>query len=73
MTFAANLVEYLMVKSAAEFLGVSPSTLRNRDRAGKLRGYPTTQNFRNLLLSQEILRISRQQDMPSCVRPTRLI
>ena len=35
MTFAANLVEYLMVKSAAEFLGVSPSTLRNRDRAGK--------------------------------------
>ena len=26
MTFAANLVEYLMVKSAAEFLGVSPST-----------------------------------------------
>ena len=31
-----SLDEYLTVKAAAEFLGVSPSTLRNWDRAGKL-------------------------------------
>jgi hypothetical protein len=47
--------------------------VRSAIRQARVRGYPTTQNFRNLLLSQEILRISRQQDMPSCVRPTRLI
>ena len=29
--------DYLTVKQAAEFLGVSPDTLRNWDEAGKLR------------------------------------
>ncbi len=29
--------DYLTVKAAAEFLGVSPETLRNWDDAGKLR------------------------------------
>ena len=32
-----SLDEYLTVKMAAELLGVSPSTLRNWDRAGKLK------------------------------------
>src|SRR5690242_16822964 len=32
-----KLKEYLTVGEAAEFLGVSPWTLRNWDRAGKLR------------------------------------
>ncbi len=32
-----KLKEYLTVCQAAEFLGVSPSTLRNWDRSGKLR------------------------------------
>jgi MerR family transcriptional regulator, copper efflux regulator len=31
-----NLQTYLTVKEAAAFLGVSPSTLRNWDRAGRL-------------------------------------
>ena len=35
-----------------------------------LRGYPVTPNLYNLLLRREIQRILRQQDMPSCVRPT---
>src|SRR5438477_11515842 len=34
---ARTFVEYLTVTQAAEFLGVSPWTLRNWDRAGKLR------------------------------------
>jgi hypothetical protein len=32
-----NFGDYLTVKEAATFLGVSPSTLRNWDRAGKLK------------------------------------
>ena len=32
-----SLAEYLTVGEAAEFLGVSPWTLRNWDRAGKLK------------------------------------
>ena len=36
-TESASLGEYLTVKAAAEFLGVCPSTLRNWDRAGKLK------------------------------------
>lgn len=32
-----RLDEYLTVSQAAEFLGVSPSTLRNWDNAGKVR------------------------------------
>ena len=32
-----NLRNYVTVKGAAAFLGVSPKTLRNWDRAGKLK------------------------------------
>jgi len=32
-----NLKDYLTVGKAAKMLGVSPSTLRNWDRAGKLK------------------------------------
>jgi len=35
-TRSPSVREYLTVKEAAEFLGVSPKTLRNWDRAGKL-------------------------------------
>lgn len=31
-----NLQDYLTIKEAAEFLGVSPNTLRNWERRGKL-------------------------------------
>lgn len=34
---SASLSEYLTVKAAAQFLGVCTSTLRNWDRAGKLK------------------------------------
>lgn len=33
----SRLDDYLTVTAAAEFVGVSPSTLRNWDRQGKLR------------------------------------
>ncbi len=34
-----NLRDYLTIKEAASFLGVSPNTLRNWERAGKIRTY----------------------------------
>ena len=34
-----NLQKYLRIKQAAEFLGVSESTLRNWDRDGKIVAY----------------------------------
>ncbi len=34
-----NLRDYLTIKEAAAFLGVSPNTLRNWERAGKIRTY----------------------------------
>ncbi len=34
-----NLRDYLMIKEAAAFLGVSPNTLRNWERDGKLATY----------------------------------
>jgi DNA (cytosine-5)-methyltransferase 1 len=34
-----NLQKYLRIKQAAEFLGVSESTLRNWDRGGKIVAY----------------------------------
>ena len=37
MPSARSLEKFLTVKAAAAFLGVCPSTLRNWDRAGKLK------------------------------------
>ena len=34
---ASNLRDYLRIKEAAELLGVTPTTLRNWERRGKLR------------------------------------
>ncbi|HEX2909869.1 MAG TPA: helix-turn-helix domain-containing protein [Chloroflexia bacterium] len=31
-----NIQDYLQIKEAAEFLGISPSTLRNWERTGKI-------------------------------------
>ena len=37
MNLAENLRDYLTVSEAADFLGVSAATLRNWDRAGKVK------------------------------------
>lgn len=34
-----NFRDYLLIKDSAEFLGVSPATLRNWERAGKIPAY----------------------------------
>src|SRR5437764_14041729 len=57
---AQRLAEYLTVGEAAEFLGVSPWTLRNWDRAGKL---DTLRNPKNGY------RIYRREDLEALLQP----
>jgi excisionase family DNA binding protein len=52
-----NLADYLTVGEAAEQLGVSRSTLRNWDRAGKLRPYRHPVNGYRLYLRDELERL----------------
>jgi MerR family transcriptional regulator, copper efflux regulator len=54
-----SLDEYLTVKTAAEFLGVSPSTLRNWDRAGKLKPHRHPMNRYRLYRRAELEAVLR--------------
>jgi excisionase family DNA binding protein len=55
-----NLTDYLTVGEAAEQLGVSRSTLRNWDKAGKLRPYRHPVNGYRLYLREELERLLGQ-------------
>ena len=50
----ASLGEYLTIKGAANFLGVSPSTLRNWDRSGKLKTHRNPLNGYRLYKKAEL-------------------
>jgi hypothetical protein len=49
-----RLDNYLTVGEAARFLGVSPATLRNRDKAGKLTPYRHPLNKYRLYLKTDL-------------------
>ena len=51
---ARNLRDYLTVSEAAEYLGVSASTLRNWDRAGKVRATRHPVNGYRLYRKEEL-------------------
>jgi len=55
----ANLKQYLRVGEAAEFLGVSPSTVRNWERSGKLRAHKLPQNGYRLFLKADLEAVLR--------------
>jgi len=55
-----NLADYLTVGEAAEQLGVSRSTLRNWDKAGKLRPYRHPVNGYRLYIRDELERLLGQ-------------
>lgn len=52
-----NLREYVQIKDAAEFLGVSPSTLRNWERAGKIAAYRNPINHYRLFRRPDLERL----------------
>jgi len=60
-----DLSEYLTVGEAAEFLGVSPSTLRNWDRAGKLNPRRHPVNGYRLYVKVELERLLKTIRRPS--------
>lgn len=67
MPTLTSLEEYLTVKAAAAFLGVCPSTLRNWDRAGKLKPHRHPMNRYRLYRRAEleaVLRRAAREDQP---------
>jgi MerR family transcriptional regulator, copper efflux regulator len=54
-----NLRDYLQVKDAAYFLGISPSTLRNWERAGKIAAYRNPVNHYRLFRKSDLERLLR--------------
>jgi len=59
MPQTARLAEFLTVKGAAEYLGVSPSTLRNWDRSGKLKPHRHPMNRYRLYRLAELEAVLR--------------
>lgn len=55
-----RLDEYLTVSQAAEFLGVSPSTLRNWDKAGKVKAGRHPVNGYRLYRREELRKLMEQ-------------
>lgn len=49
-----NIRDYLRVKEAAEYLGVSPSTVRNWERDGKLAAYRNPMNKYRLFRKSDL-------------------
>ena len=49
-----NLQDYLLIKEAAEVLGVSQQTLRNWEKGGKLRVYRNPVNGYRLFLKADL-------------------
>ena len=49
-----NLKDYMTIRAAAEYVGVSPDSLRRWDRAGKLRAYRHPLNRYRLYLKTEL-------------------
>ena len=63
MPSARNLRDYLLIRDAASFLGVSEATLRNWDREGKIAAYRNPINgyrlFRKADLEALLKRVAR--------------
>src|SRR3954462_8360237 len=55
--------EYFTVGEAANFLGVSPATLRNWDRSGKLKPRRHPQNGYRIYLHQDLQAVLRSADL----------
>ena len=52
-----NLRDYMRIKEAAEFLGVSEQTLRNWERRGKLTVYRHPINQYRLFRKRDLVRV----------------
>lgn len=67
-----KLSEYLRISEAAEYLGVSPNTLRNWERAGKIEAHRHPVNSYRLFKKEELdalLKQVQEPDEPKDNRP----
>ena len=55
---------YLRIQEAAQFLGVSPNTLRNWGRGGKMTEHRHPMNNYRLYKKTDLARLLRQTDKP---------
>lgn len=60
-----KLDKYLRIKEAAEYLGVSPNTLRNWGRTGKLSERRHPMNDYRLYAKEELDALLREADSPA--------
>jgi len=70
----AKLKDFLRISEAAEYLGVSPNTLRNWDNAGKVAAHRHPVNGYRLFKQQDlddILKQVQQPDRPKKNEPSR--
>ncbi|QDV69037.1 Helix-turn-helix domain protein [Rosistilla carotiformis] len=67
-----KLSDYLRVSEAAEYLGISPNTLRNWERAGKIEAHRNPVNSYRLFKKEELdalLKQVQEPDEPKDNRP----
>lgn len=67
-----KLSDYLRISDAAEYLGVSPNTLRNWERAGKIEAHRHPVNSYRLFKKEELdalLKQVQEPDEPNQNRP----
>jgi len=64
-----NLSDYLRTSEAARFLGVSPGTVRNWERQGKLRARRLPQNDYRLFLERDLKMLLRAVEEPRDQHP----
>ena len=67
-----KLSDYLRISEAAEYLGVSPNTLRNWERAGKIEAHRHPVNSYRLFKKEELdalLKQVQEPDEPNQNRP----
>jgi excisionase family DNA binding protein len=60
-----NLRDYLRISKAAEYLGVSPGTLRNWEQQGKIRAHRMPQNGYRLFRLADLEAVLREVSRPS--------
>ena len=66
-----KLSDYLRVSEAAEYLGVSPNTLRNWERAGKIEAHRHPVNSYRLFKKEELDALLKQVQEPDEPKPKR--
>lgn len=60
-----KLRDFLRISEAADYLGVSPNTLRNWERAGKIVTHRHPVNHYRLFKREDLDAVLRQADQPA--------